>query len=421
MDYNNNFREKFKEIISNQSNPNSVAAMLSGNSEEYSGVGRVFRKSIIGAVFFLVSLIFLIIISINWFNFSIFLNIIGLIFFVSITNIFFIIVADRSYIWLSIFLQFLTLIFSFSLLGQGFSNITLFLSFLSSLLTFLAYIELEKNQLSSRLFSISQITAESSRILLTVVILITVLGIFNSILSEGKNGDRYSSIPFIQRVFLKNKFIMDNIIIGNNKTLSLNRFVMGGKLYKDSGSNKILYDVSTKNGIIAKQATFEVFLEFNYKSNFVLTDKEIDDIQLSSCEGDVTTSDCQQKITTEKRRKLEEFKNERYSSLEYELDTPLTVENLSKIAIEYYSFRINDLENPQDKENSPIPENLLIIPLNQIIIALISISILILLFIFKFLLGFLSFISTWIIWKILILTGLVQIDIETVEAEIVSI
>lgn len=411
-----------EDLKDSKGSPNSLMVLFDKEREDSSGVDRVFKKSLFLLITFLISFLWLVIVSLNLFSFSILVSFLSIVTFVAISNLFYVLVADRSYVLLSILGQAVIIILTSSFLGLGFSAVTLVVTFLISLFTFIAYTELEKAQLSSRLFSISQITLESSRVLFTAVILLLSLGAFNSIIHEGWVGDKnYGSTKFVDRIFLQNTSLMNKYIVGDNKTLSVNRYLMSGKLYQDVATEKIVYEVAGKTGSTIKQATLATFLEFNYKNPDVLSEKDLDEITSGQCNGKADSEDCKKIISSEKNNRLEEFRKSSYPGLKLELDTPLTLTNFSEVSRQYYLNRISDFENPKIADDSIIPQNLVLIPLNQLIPAVVAIAIFIVLFIFKFVLGWFTLMLSWVFWKILVLAGFVHVEVETVEAEIVSI
>jgi hypothetical protein len=421
-DSRNDNHQQMLALETSQTNPNSIGSIFKKDRNEITGVNRVFKKSISLLSVFLFSFLALVIVSLNWFSTNLFISLSLFVFFVAISNIFYIIVADRSYVWLSLLGEFLLIIIASSFTGQGFTAITLLSGLLIILFTYLAYAELEKVQLSSRLFSISQITQESTRILMTSATILIALGIYNGIINEGNiDGKNQGSGPFINRVVLKNKFIMENVILGRNKTLSINRYLMDGKFYRESGGDRIFFDVSSRTGVTARQATFGNFLENNYKNPTLISEKESEDFKATNCSGDINTPACDQLLQDEKNLRLNEWKDEAYSNIPLTLDTKLDKNNFSLISQQFYLNRLNDFENAKGGENNLIPESLLIIPLKTLIPAIIAIGVFVLLYLSRFLFAWFILFGTWIIWKILNIFGFVQIDVETVEAEIVSI
>jgi hypothetical protein len=260
------------------------------------------------------------------------------------------------------------------------------------------------------------------------VIFLFALGIFNTIIAQGYvDGKNYGSGKFIDKTFLQNNWLMKKYIIGDSKNLSLNHYLMSGnssgsKLYQDTQNGKIVYEFSSKTGTVVKQATFGDFLEFNYKNGEVLlSDKEIAGIVTEKCDGQATTEACVKLIATEKTNRLEAFRKDSYSGLALNLDTLLTMDNFKEITRQFYLNRVSDFENTTSQDGSLIPQNLIIIPINQVIPAVFAVLLFIALFVVKFLMNFFAFIFSWIFWQILVATGFVQIEVETVEAEIVSI
>lgn len=401
-------------------NLNSIGSIFNNDHEEISGLRRVFKKSITFLAIHLILFLTLTFVGLNFFKFSPIFSFLILFLNISFTNIFYIVVADRSYIWISILAQGILLIFANSFFGLAFNPITLILILLILLLAYLGYSELEKIQLSSRLFSISHITSETTRILLTAFTITICLGIFNGMLSEGSSN-------FVDRVLLRNNFLMDIFLIGENPKLATNYYLMGGKFSLDAEKKITYFDRNTNK---SRQAVYADFLSENYQSISVLTQKEENDLR-STCGIDSDTPECNAKVKEEINKRLDVWKQLKYKGLETEhnlvaLETPLDKENFRYITREFYIGQINDLENTKSNDaDSLIPTDFLPIKISSIIPtvipALVAITVFFLFSVFKFFVIWISLISTWVIWKILVWAGFVQIDIETVEAEIVSI
>jgi hypothetical protein len=403
-------------------NPNSLTSIFSGDKDKASGINRVFRKSVIFLGIQLVVFLAFIIFSINFFS-SIFFALAFLIINVAVSNIFYIIVADRSYMWLSLLGQAFSIILVNSFLGLGFNLPTLIVTLFVVLLNFLAYSELEKVQLSSRLFSISHITGESTRILLTASIFLTALNLFNGIIYEGnKTGQKLGTQPFLSRVLFTNKLIMDNILIGQTESLSVNNRVMKGSFYISSAdNNSILIDGSSVSVATTRQATFSNFLEENYKFSSVLSDADQTLIETQKCTTPANSPECNLVLSQEKISLLEQWRLESYSNLPYTLETPLNIGNFRLITEQYYLNIVSGFESEKPDSTVPIDTSLLFLPPTTIIPAFIAFLLMIGLFFTRFLLNWIVQITSWIIWKILAFSGFVQIEVETVEAEIVSI
>lgn len=402
-------------------NPNFLSSVFKQDKQEAGGITRVFRKSMIFLALQLSSFLIFVISSFNFFSNPL-ITLFCLVVSVAMTNLFFIIVADRSYVWLALLGQTLLIVIANSFLGLAFTPITLLFTLVAILFYFLAYSELEKIQLSSRLFSISHITGESTRIILTATTILLALGIFNSILSQGqKDNQNLGSKPFLSKVVFDNKFIMDNLFIGKTSSVSINKYLISGDFYNDASTGKIMYELKTKTANTEKQATFGNFLENNYESNDVLTTKEEQDFRAISCTDVGSVSEaCNQRVKKEVDNKIEQWRLKAYGDLPYSIDTPLTINNYREITKKFYLNRVAEFES--EKEDSGfIDRSLLLVPLTSIIPALFALTVAVLLFLTRFIFSWIVFIINWIIWRILLISGFVQIDVETVEAEIISI
>ncbi len=408
-------------------NINSISSVFNKDNDEVNGLRRVFRKSMI---FFTIHLILFFILNIiSWsFGFwNIFFNLLLITLYVGVTNIFYIIVADKSYVYLAILGQFILIILINSFYGLGFHLITLFFTLIIILFSYLAYAELEKFQLSSRLFSISHITSESTRILLTTAFLVIALSIFNGIKNE-------SSSIFVERLIFSNEAIFDNFFIENSSRLSVNKYVniVKGTFRLNTNTSAVTYfDPTTfKN----RPATFRDFLSENYRTDSILNQGQEDEVR-NQCVSDTGSAfeseECSQKVKEREDEILDNYRLVAFSGLSNRgvnltLDDQLLVEDFRKIAKEHYANKIKDFENPEELEdNSVVPEPLLIIlsiiSQDSIIPAVFAIMTYLILFIFKFIFAWLAFLITWVIWIILKTTGFTQIEVETAESEIVSI
>jgi hypothetical protein len=407
--------EDHSKLLPGSQNPNSISSVFSKEYQSLSGVDRVFKKSMFFMIAHLIFFVGVVLVGLNWFSLSFFFSLFIVITSLAISNVFYIIVADRSYVWISLLAQAFILIVVNSFYGEGFSQITLLLTLFTVLLFYIAYTELEKVQLSSRLFSISHITSEASRILLTAVTVVIALGVFNSIISEGfVDGENQGSKPFLDRVLLSNSFIMDNVIIGQFRNFSVNRFVMQGR-FSPGSDRAILYGARSN-----RDAVFRDFLFQNYPGD-VLTATEEGNLRISECTTAPGSTECDLVINDIVDEKLIEFKEDKYANLPYDLDTPMTTDNFDIITKQFYLNVTENFESTTDSGDSIIPSILLIFPTTSLIPAAFAVVVFLLLSLIKFLLGWLTQAVTWIVWKTLTYVGFVKIDVETVEAEIVSI
>jgi hypothetical protein len=397
-------------------NINSIGSIFSKDHEEVNGLRRVFKKSMSFLVIHLVLFLALCFSGLFLFRFNPLMTFSIAILYLVFSNIFFIIVADKSYVFLAVLGQSILLIFANAFFGLGFDPITLILTLIIILFTYLAYSELEKVQLSSRLFSISHITAESTRILLTSMILILSLGAFNGITSEGSGN-------FVERVFLDNEFIMENFVIDGRNRLSLNSYLMGGRFTTNANEEVKYYD---RQQLIARNATYRDFLKENYRTADVLTQSEIDTIR-AACTTGFNSPECDETVKNREDELLKVWDEEGFTTLrvnrglDFKFEDELNKEGLKVLTKQLYQNQIRQFENVNPGENDLIPEWLLIVPLNSIIPAFFAIGVFFFLSLTKFIFVWITLFISWIVWNLFKLTGLVQIDIETVESEIVTI
>jgi hypothetical protein len=368
------------KLLPGSQNPNSISSIFSKEYQSLSGVDRVFKKSIIFLIAHLIFFLGVLLVGLNWFDLSPLFNIFVTALSLCVTAIFYIIVADRSYVWISILAQAFLIIIVNSFYGQGFSEVTLLLALFIILLYYIAYTELEKVQLSSRLFSISHITSEANRILLTAVIIVISLGVFNSIISEGyQDGQNLGSRPFLDRVVLSSDLIMDNVVIGRFRNLSVNKFLMGGNFFPNG--DEVLYGARSN-----REAVFRDFLFQNYEGT-LMSETEEDQLRISSCTTAPGTAACDDVINEIVDQRLLEFKDDKYPDLPYDLDTPLTPDNFKVITKEYYLNVVENFESTTGSGDSIIPPALLFFPSTSIIPASFAIGMFLILSLFKFLFG----------------------------------
>lgn len=412
-----------------ESNPNSFTSIFNKDNNKINGFQRVFRKSILFLVMQLCSYALISFLCINGFliNFtsiaSIFSSGLAMLLLViaysSITSIFYIIVADRSYIWISLLAQSLSLILMYSFTGLGFSFVTLFVALIVFVLSYFAYLEIEKIQVSTRFFSIGYVTSEAVKILSTVAILTICLGFFNGITQQTPK-------VFLTKNLIDNQTSFDTIVMGNSfpfNKINLNSVVLNGK-YTISDTNIVQND--------GKNLTYKDFVLKNYKNstiaNINLTDKEVVELQKTYCSDKVSDKDCQEKLKPFADAKIKKYlssQNPNYSDITLGLDDTLDVNSFKKVLKAYYSDRIDLLTSQQNsikdiaflKGYTSYIEPIL----PNIIQAIFVLVLFIFLFTIKFLMHILTSIFVWVLWKILLLLGFAKINVELVESEIVSI
>jgi hypothetical protein len=401
---------------------------VSNEESEKLNTGRVFQKSIvlllINLLFFSITSFF----SINLFNLnpnpivSACIGIVSIVFLTSTSNVFFIVLSDRVYFWISFFAQAILLLSVNTLIGYGFNSIvSLVTTLIISLMFYQAYLELEKNQLSSRLFNLSIITKESNRILITIGTLVLILGLFNQILFTGtdSNGTFNGADVFIDKVILSRQNIVDSYLIGVNdeqkKTVGLNNFAMNKNLYFVGDQQLYLL-----NGTPAQ---FRDYLIYNYRrpGDILLSEDEVDDVN-SKCLKEKITN-CDDEISKARDSKLDIWRAEAFSDLSLNLDSEMNLENYRAVTRQYY---LNQIKNVSKNEETTLLSSLSVPIFTNIspkwfVPAIIAFGFYLFFVLIKPILQLLSYILTLIIWQILKLTGFVRIEVETVESEVVSI
>ena len=392
-------------------NPNSFTSIFNKDHDKINGVQRVFRKSITFLILQLLAFVSLSIATIATFT----LNLNGIVptaifsssvlalivAYTVVSGIFYIIVADRSYIWISLLLQGLSLVLLYSFIGQGFSFPTIIFGLLITLLSYFAYLEIEKVQVSTRFFSIGYVTAESTKILSTIAILTVCLGVFNTVSFQTPK-------TFLSRNLIDNETVFGNLV-ANNSRFSLNTILQIKGDYRVNKNTSILLSSDSK------EVDVKDFVQKNYpvadSINCVGTDKE--------CNSQ-SSQDTNSKLQNNLSRLVELGQISSNPKLSDRLSYPLYKSLLKG----YYADKINDFETQKNSQNIPFLNNIqwIIEPSRTVFIpALIAIIFYIGLLVIKFLIHFVSSLATWLVWKLLTMTGFVKIEIELVESEIVSI
>jgi hypothetical protein len=373
-------------------NPNSIGSIFSKDHEEITGIRRVFRKSLIFLVLHLFSFLLLTWAGLNILTFNPLIILVTFVLFVSITNLFYIIVADRSYVSLSLVGIGIGLLLIYSFLGQAFNIVSLAGVSIIILLAYIAYSEIEKIQLGSRLFTISNIVGSSTRILIGAAILILSLGLFNQMVSE-------KSSNFLNRTLFSNDTFVSKLIVGEGSPISLNRLVMNGaSLYSTLETNTV-------------KTTFKDFLSVNYKRGEDVVSKSEEPEIIISCENLSGGGKCANAVLEERNSRLENYRLEAYKKLPYTLDTVLDKDNFREISKQYYSNIVSEFETGSD----------IILPRAYLFPGISAAVLYLVLSLLSPLFSVLIQMLTWLGWQFMKATGFAKIEVETVESEVVSI
>jgi hypothetical protein len=278
------------------------------------------------------------------------------------------------------------------------------------LLIYLGYTDVEKTQLSSRLFSINHITSDSVRMLSTAVSLVLALGMFNSILSAGNE-------DFLREEVFENEFVVDHVIVGDILP-GLNWFLLdGSRNFQNVDDLARAADLPEEDP--DSNLNFLSFLVDNYSlrsGESIITDDELGDLKFDK------TADLEAEREKIIREKAEEFRQEAYDRLPYNLDTILTSEKYERVTEETYVYMINNFDEGNsdtlpflnDTEIPMLPRNLI---LPGSLAMLVFIASLLLNYVLRFLINFVTSVT----WFILKKFDFARIDVENVEAEVVTI
>jgi len=359
----------------------SISSMFNQSNSSISGVRRVFRKSLTTLILNTLLFATISVFSVKLFSINPLLLLISVIVYISVTVIFYVTVADRSYVWIGIAIQVLLILITSSFLGEGFSLITLVAATVVSLFNYLAYTEVEKLQLSSRLFSIGNVTKEAVRILGVGVVIVISLGLFNIILSKG-------STSFMRDTIFTVSFIKDSVVVGQDTLFSKGIKQLTNNSYSDFAA---IYQTTERD------ATFYDFLEKNY----------------ARANGGVILSNFEEQ---EQLDKIQEWADTDFSEISYTLETPLDVKKYSIVAEHFYIKQLDKFAYTQSSSSFEIIPRVYMIP------AFFAFIFFALLMILKIVVSvFLNWVVIPLIWFVLKYSGFVRIDIEHVEAEVVSI
>jgi hypothetical protein len=406
-------------------NPNSFTTIFKKDNDKINGFQRVFRKSVLFLIlqllsFFAISFVMVTGLGLNFASttaslFSLALILGLVVVYASITSIFYIIVADRSYIWISLCLQSLLLIGIYWVLGLGlFAPVTVLLSFLVFILSYFAYLEVEKIQVSTRFFSIGYVTSEALKILSTVAIITICLGIFNVVTIQTPK-------TFVSKNLINNDGIYNSVVLGNSfpfNVVSLNKIALSGDKYTINSAGLV--------ESAGKTVDFRSFLLKNIKQTALLSEAEKTEIK-TGCDT-ITEKECSLKVASEQDKKLKSVikeTNSSYNLLSFGLDESLDKNSFKDVLRAFYSDKVDDLNNQSETINQISylkPFKQYIDPiLPNIIQSTVAVLAFVILSFFKFLMNIATSILIWIIWKFMLITGFAKIDIELVESEIVSI
>jgi hypothetical protein len=311
--------------------------------------------------------------------------------------LFAVIVADRIYVWVSLLVQLVSLIFCFSFLGLGFTLPTILVSILCASMFYFGYLEIEKIQVSSRLFNIQYITNESVKLFTQIAMLTATLVIFNTIIFESPKN-------FLVNRVLTNEYAT-NFLVEKKPLLK-------GDYTVDKTKDEVL------NKADKQPLTIVDFLTLNY------------DLGINQkCIATETESKCD--LKAEKLQKVVKLIEANYndnsvnSSIfkQKNIEEPLNQIEFKQLLKEFYVQKFSvDISKGLDRQEFAFIGKLLGVEGGSWFLpAIAALFFYILMVIIKPILHFIANIFIWIIWKTMILTGFTKVNVELVESEIISI
>lgn len=348
---------------------------------------------------------------------SFFIGILVMISYVIVTNIFYIILSEKKYLWILLFSKAILFLVLSSFISQLFSLITIVGVIIVFLMTYISYVELEKIQLGSRLFAISSIVSESTRVLVTMCIFIISLCTLNQIIYQGsdQNGKFIDGGKFVERVFLNNDYFAKKVLMGIDSPVKgkggLNNIFINKNL-NFSGGNLNLNN--------RESFTVRDFLILNYKTSELVNETELSTIN-EKCQKNKELCDLEtRKVADEK---LAVLRNESFPNLGPEIINSSVIDEslYRKLTTQFYLNLIK--ANSGDLKDANVASVPLINLFSQkyIIPGVFSLFIFIFLTLIRPIIFLIINIGTFLFWHFMRLVRFARIEIETVESEVVSI
>jgi hypothetical protein len=402
------------------------------NNSYYSSIGsvkeikRVFQKTILLLVLDLIAFTGLVFTGINLFFLnsnillSVGISILVFVVYVALTNILYIIIPEKKFLWSALFSKVLIFVLISSFIGQIFSITTVAGILVVFFLAYVAYNELEKIQLGSRLFTLSSIINESTRVLITMSIVVISLCVFNQIIYRGTDDDGkfIDASNFTEKVILSNNFVMDSVLIGKTGILK-------GKGLNNYFISKNLFLTGESLNYAGKESfTLRDFFVLTYKNGDLLTEDEVNSINEKCGKSKNEKNElCVVETRKKEDEKLAVFRDQTFPRVSKELT------NSSVIDLPLYrdltkQIYLNNIKNNSGELKEGGLSNIPLINLfsqKYIIPALYSLIVFFVLTILRPILSWGVNLFTYILWYMLRITRFAKIEIETVESEVVSI
>ena len=345
-------------------------------------------------------------------------------FYTATSIILFIILSDKKILWLSLVLQTAIAILYAMFLGQGSSFVVIFGTLFNLFFGYVGYLDLEKHQVSSRIFTLGAMARDTNKTLTIISIITLTMILYSSIAGLG-------SKTFTQTYLLNSTSKVEEVIVKTGINKIMNSTGLGPNpfdnyIYLDE---KVL-ELNEKRDKIP--LIFRSFLKSSYL--YEKTKESLKSFAGAECLAKVSFSpiDCKYKLDINDEVLLE-YRNQKFPTFAVELASELTKSDTLLLNRDYYadllaSFEKADIKSTKALGTNNIATDILdrIVTITKqlqsaflpAIIALIAFAIF---YIIKQLAIWLNFIVLYIAWNLLVYFKFVKIQTEICEAEIIVV
>jgi hypothetical protein len=333
-----------------------------------------------------------------------------------ICSIFFVIIASKKYVYFFILAQFLVSIV-FLLVFNQLTIINCILFFVLQILVYQGYVEVERQQLSSRLFSILMVTKSSVKILSSFAIAIVSISFF-------VNASKVGATTIVEDKIFSNTFFKSTVLNANGDSIwskGLNLF--GASSYDDFLAKLVKDEKPTVKNYIIKEDIGAV------SETNVLTQTELTKIN-SLNRFNPEKIDAERLVASQ--NKIQTIFNENYSTTPLGLNDEISKEDYSQLLIKKLSKSLSAKSSTTSSELSSVTNTfnkLDIVGSDQVPVLGLSLLLFFVLYflrsIIETILGLVTNLTNislrGIIWWMLIKLKFVKIEVEQLESEIVTI
>jgi hypothetical protein len=334
----------------------------------------------------------------------------------------FIVLSDKKILWLSLVLQMIIAILYSVFLGQGSSFVVIFGSLFNLFFGYVGYLDLEKHQLSSRIFTLGGIARDTNKTLTIISIITLTIILYSSIAGLG-------SKVFIQNYLLNSNSKVEELVVKTGINKLLNSSGLGPNPFDNYSylDQKVIEQNDKKEKI---PLLFRSFLKSSYL--YQKSKESLKSLEGSECLAKISLNpiDCKYKLAINDEILLE-YRNFKYPSYSIELASELTKNDILALNRDYIADLLANFETVEIKPARGT-ENAITDVLNKIAVlvkqmqssflpAIISVLVFILFYIIKQIAIWINFLLLYIVWNILLYFKFVKIQTETCEAEIISL